>query len=161
MTTIVKTRLIRALVGMLSGAAITGVLVALLCFLFVITHDEDGLISWAVLAGMAGSAYGLAEGLILGLFLGFIQRGPSFGAVSGAVYGVAINAALMVFFTPPKWETREIIFCAAFILITMLSGLSVSLVLSAITSMTRRRNDDHEWLSLEEVLSRLAQDKAT
>jgi hypothetical protein len=162
MATTIKTRLIRALVGMLIGAAITGLLTALLffAFIFLVMSQPANDVTWAVLAGVAGGAYGYVAGLILGLFLGFMQRGPAFGAVCGDVFGVVINGAIILFGNTSTWQTREVMLCAAVIAVTMLSGFSVSIVLSAMASATRRTHDNHELLNLEQVLSRLEQHTA-
>lgn len=134
------------MVGLLSGSAITALLTAILFFtaLYTAAHEsyESVNLGWAFMAGLSGGGFGYLVGLVLGLFLGLTRRGPVFGALSGAVLGVALITVSVIFNQNSQWEPHTSVMVAGIILVTALSGVFISLVLSAITSLTNR-TDDH------------------
>lgn len=140
-----KTRLVRIVVGLVSGSAINALLTAVLFFtaFYTATHESftSVILGWAFMAGLSGGAFGYLVGLVLGLFLGLTRRGPIFGALSGGVLGVALITVSVIFDRNTDWELHVSVIAAGIILVTVLSGFFISLVLSAITSLTKRTND--------------------
>jgi hypothetical protein len=142
MTTNTKTRLLRVVVGLLSGSAMTALLTAVLFFtaLYVSAHEslENVILGWAFMAGLSGGTFGYVAGLVLGLFLGLTQRGPKFGALSGGVLGAALLTVGLILDRNSDWEPHEGFLIAGILPVTVLSGFLTSLILSAITSSTRK-----------------------
>ena len=141
-----KTRLVRIVVGLLSGSAITALLTAVLFFtaLYTAAHEsyESVNLGWAFMAGLSGGAFGYLVGLVLGLFLGLTRRGPIFGALSGGILGVVLIIVSVIFDQNSDWEPHVSVMVAGITLVTGLSGFLISLVLSVTTSLTKRANDD-------------------
>ena len=141
-----KTRLVRIVVGLLSGSAITGLLTAVLFFTAFYTATDESftsvILGWALMAGLWGGVFGYVVGLVLGFFLGLTRRGPIFGALSGGVIGVAVITVSAIRDQSTHWELHVSVIAAGIILLTALSGLLISLILSAIKSLTRQTNDD-------------------
>jgi hypothetical protein len=158
-----KVRLVRVVIGLLSGAAITALFVAILSFTAMYTAHRESMyestLGWALMAAFSGGAFGYVGGLLLGLFLSLTRRGPIFGALSGGVAGFAMVAASLTIFGGTPKESHEGVMVGGFIPVIVLSGFFISLVLSATTSLTKRTDDDDELLRLEQVLLSLEQNK--
>jgi hypothetical protein len=141
MTAKTKTRLVRVVMGLLSGASITAVFTAVLFFTAFYSAAEEGhksvYLGWAIMAGFSGGAFGYVVGLVLGLVLGLTHRGPTFGVLTGGVLGVALVTVNVIFDQSSEWQPQEVFLVAGILPVTVLSGLFISLVLSAINSLTR------------------------
>src|SRR5687768_13525176 len=111
MTTKTKTKLIRVVVGVLSGSAMTALFTAVLFFtaFYASAHEsyENVILGWAFMAGLSGGIFGYVAGLVLGLFLGLTQRGPKFGALTGGVLGAALLAVGVVLERQSNWEPHQ------------------------------------------------------
>jgi hypothetical protein len=141
MTTKTRTRLVRVVLGLLSGSAITALLTAVLFFtaFYTAAHESHTsvILGWAYLAGLGGGTFGYIVGLVLGLFLGLTQLGPKFGALTGAVLGIGLLTANIIFNQSSGWEPHESVLVAGILPVTVLSGFLISLILSVTASLTR------------------------
>lgn len=137
----IKTKTI--LLGSLSGALITGALLAFVwwAFLYTDTSTGGGFLGtsqdWAPIAAIIGGVVGLVAGAVLGFLLSLRHRGPFFGALAGALEGLAILIILLA----PKGFTvgdpRGDLMLAAFVPVGAISGFLTSLIVSAITNESR------------------------
>lgn len=142
MTKTIKIKIIRVVLGCLSGAFITAVLAAFHFWIVLYTDPGPGGFlgtpqDWAPGAAIVGGIGGLIAGTVLGLFLIAVPRGAFFGALSGGTGGLAVVILISGFGqTPPRWDTREGFLIGGLILVGILSGFVTSRVIRAITRST-------------------------
>ena len=148
-----KTKLIRVMLGALTGALITGAFAAFLCWIVVYTDPRSDFLgptkNWAPVAAIVGGICGSIAGAGLGMFLSAVQHGPLFSALYGAIGGLAVSLLLMVQGIP-DWDSREGFFVAALVPLGALSGFLTSPVISVITSRTEQEDESYVLLNLRQ-----------
>jgi hypothetical protein len=134
-----KLKIVRIVLGCVSGAFITAVLAAFQFWIVIYTDPGTGGFlgtpqDWAPAAAIVAGVGGFIAGAVLGIFLTAVRRGAFFGALCGGIGGLAVVICISVFGqTPPRWDTREGVLIGGLIPVGVLSGLVTSRVIRAIT----------------------------
>src|SRR5688500_4665645 len=102
---------LRIFLGSLTGAFITALCFAILCWSFTYTDPSSGFLgparSWAPLAAIAGGSIGLIVGLLLGAFLTWRKFGLGLGALYGVFAGFIVILLLVLNSRIPPWPSRD------------------------------------------------------